>query len=82
MATLREGFRFIEWTKYYPNTKIFRELYPQGEEINGKWRVRKENYLTSSDLYDLFNQAYGNKIAAAMNSSSLLLKKVKWTQEL
>lgn len=26
-------------TKFYPNTKIFQKLYPEGREENGFWRV-------------------------------------------
>ena len=26
-------------TKLYPNTKLFRNLYPQGKEVDGMWEV-------------------------------------------
>ena len=30
---------FYNLGKLYPNTKIFRELYPEGNEFNGFWEV-------------------------------------------
>ena len=54
-------------TKYYPNTKIFQELYPEGREEDSKWAVDYWEKIKIEDsvsaMTNLFKQAYANSIS-------------------
>ena len=45
--------------KVYPNTPIFRELYPNGNWVNDKWEVfSKKEVANYSELRSITNEEY------------------------
>jgi hypothetical protein len=43
---------FWKEEKMYPNTKIFRELYPNGKEFQGKWAVEYHKEVLNTKGYE------------------------------
>lgn len=46
--------------KVYPNTPIFRELYPNGNWVNDKWEVlSKKEFFSYNELQNITDTKYG-----------------------
>ena len=45
--------------KVYPNTPIFRELYPNGNWVNDKWEVlSKKEFFSYNELQNITDNKY------------------------
>jgi hypothetical protein len=56
----------VQMYKYYPNTIIYKEIYPKGNEYKGFWRVptmKMEVTFDGTTYYDITNlQDYLNQL--------------------